>query len=189
MHLSPQAEQLLVVPSATSQPSVSLLLLQSAKPGLQVPLQRPAAHVGLAMLLFEHFLPHPPQLLASVSELTSQPSLRFMLQSRKPAVQPQAPAVQVMLFPQVPQFATVRAWPQLSVPVAEPQCLFKLLQNARSLSGAHVVRSGIARSGPARSSVAKSKTARSGCARSGIARSGIARSGVAKSGIARSGIA
>jgi len=42
-----------------------------------------------------HLTPHPPQLLASVLVLTSQPSAKFLLQSAKPGLHTateQAPA-------------------------------------------------------------------------------------------------
>src|SRR5437762_3128532 len=87
-----------------SQPSASLLLLQSAKPVLQAPLHTPAAQVGVEMLLLEHTLAQPPQLLASLLMLTAQPSVSlFPLQSAKPVPQvplhtPAAQVGEVMLL-------------------------------------------------------------------------------------------
>ncbi len=78
---------------AASQPSASLLLLQSAKPTLQAPLQTELAHVVNAMLLFEQMLLQPPQLAALLDVAVSQPSLCLLpLQSAKPASQ--VPALQ-----------------------------------------------------------------------------------------------
>src|SRR5579883_908325 len=99
-----------------SQPLVSLLLSQSAKPVLQTPLHAPIAQVGLAMLLFEHTRPQLPQLVGSPATLVSQPLLCLLLsQSAKPALQAplHAPIAQVgaamfsfeQTVPQVPQLA------------------------------------------------------------------------------------
>jgi hypothetical protein len=78
----PHAPQLLTSPAMLiSQPSLCLLPLQSAKPVLHVPLQTPPLQL-VAMLLFEHAVEQPPQLLISVFVLISHPSLRlFELQS------------------------------------------------------------------------------------------------------------
>jgi hypothetical protein len=106
------------VASTISQPSVCLLLLQSAVPALQLPLQAPAAQLGLVMLLFEQTVPHEPQFEAFVASTTSQPSVcLFALQSAVPALQLplQTPAAQlgvaILVFeqavPHAPQFATV----------------------------------------------------------------------------------
>jgi hypothetical protein len=118
-HTVPQPPQLFgSVPVLISHPSVCLLLLQSAKPEVHVPLQLPLPHVRVAMLLFEHTVPQPPQLFASVTVLISQPSVRLLLlQSAKPALQLplQSPAAQVrvdmLLFEhalaQVPQLSAL----------------------------------------------------------------------------------
>ena len=75
------------VETLVSQPSVRTLPLQSAKPGLQTPLQLLAEHVVLAMLLAEQTMPQPPQLPTLLVVSTSQPSLRKLpLQLAKPAV-------------------------------------------------------------------------------------------------------
>jgi len=44
-----------------SQPSVSLLLLQSANPAAHVPVQTPPVHVGVGMLFPEQTLGQAPQ--------------------------------------------------------------------------------------------------------------------------------
>jgi hypothetical protein len=100
----------------TSQPSVSLLALQSAKPAVHAPLQVLAAQLTEAMWLPEQTSEQPPQLFASVAVLISQPSVSLLLlQSAKPAVQTplQLPAAQLCVamwlaeqpLPQVPQLA------------------------------------------------------------------------------------
>jgi hypothetical protein len=99
-----------------SQPLVSLLLSQSAKPALQVPLHAPPAQVGVAMLLPEHAMPQPPQFAGLSPVEVSQPFESLLLsQSAKPALQAplQVPPAQVgiamllleQLLPQPPQFA------------------------------------------------------------------------------------
>ena len=108
----PHAPQLLgSLLMLVSQPLVRLLLSQSAKPGLQVPLQTPLAQLGV-MLLDEQTLPHPPQLLASVFRLVSQPLAGLPLQLPKPALQvmPQTPIeqnavplVELQTWPHAPQ--------------------------------------------------------------------------------------
>jgi hypothetical protein len=45
----------------------------------------PPLHVGLAMLLFEHIFPQPPQFPEFVSELTSHPLPALWSQSSHPA--------------------------------------------------------------------------------------------------------
>jgi hypothetical protein len=72
----------------TSQPSIGLLL-QSAKPWLQVTPHLPTEHIGtlLGPNGQAKAVPQPPQLLTSVLMLTSQPSLGLLLQSRKPGLQ------------------------------------------------------------------------------------------------------
>src|SRR5579883_1169597 len=63
----PQAPQLFgSVVRLTSQPSVSLLPLQSAKPALQAPLQVPPPQLGVAMLFFEQARPQAPQFAGSI---------------------------------------------------------------------------------------------------------------------------
>ncbi len=76
----PQDPQLaLLALVLTSQPSVNLLLLQSAKPALQVPLQTPAPH-DLVRLAPEQTWPQPPQLLTSLPLVwTSQPLVCLLL--------------------------------------------------------------------------------------------------------------
>src|SRR5438105_1143180 len=67
---APQPPQLLASTAVcVSQPSLSLLLLQSDQPPVQVPLHRPLPQVRVCMLAFEQTLAHPPQLLASMLEL------------------------------------------------------------------------------------------------------------------------
>ena len=93
---TPQPPQLLTFAAVlTSQPSVRLLPLQSAKPAVHAPLQTPPPHCA-ATLLLEQVAPQPPQLFASPFTLTSQPSTCLLpLQSAKPAVHAplQTPAV------------------------------------------------------------------------------------------------
>ena len=54
-----------VVPGVDSQPSLRLLLLQSANRPLHAPAQVPAAQLGV-MWLAEQRFPQPPQLLTSL---------------------------------------------------------------------------------------------------------------------------
>jgi hypothetical protein len=55
------------------------------------------------------------------------------------AVDTQAfPLVQLCPLPHAPQFATVRAWPQLSVPLFDPHVAPRRAQNCSLVSGAHV---------------------------------------------------
>ena len=102
----PQLLELLVVFS--SQPSIFLLLLQSPKPALQAPVHTLAVQVGEAMLLLEQTAPQPPQLLALVAVLISQPLARLLSQSAKLGehahVLPPGVLVQAMLAPQPPLF-------------------------------------------------------------------------------------
>src|SRR5438876_463833 len=98
-----------------SQPSLSLLPLQSPKPVAQAPVQTPPAQARVVTWLLEQLLGQAPQWLGSVRVLVSQPSPRRLpLQSAKPLVQlpEQLPPVQaaVMLtveqpMPQPPQLA------------------------------------------------------------------------------------
>ena len=86
-HTMPQPPQLAMsVPLAVSQPSLSLLLLQSEKPAMQAPLQTPAAQVGMGTLFMEQacgaaMVLQPPQLAGSTVVLISQPSAALALQS------------------------------------------------------------------------------------------------------------
>ena len=84
----PQEPQLLAsLVVLISQPSVFLLLLQSAKPELHAPLQTLAAHEGEAMFVPEQTDPQLPQLLALFVVLISQPSVFLLpLQSANPAL-------------------------------------------------------------------------------------------------------
>ena len=105
----PQLPQLLALfVVLISQPSVFLLPLQSAKPALQVPVQTPAVQVGEAMPLLEQTVPQPPQLLALVAVLISQPLARLLSQSAKLAAHEHVKLptvfVQVELAPQPPLF-------------------------------------------------------------------------------------
>jgi hypothetical protein len=71
-----------------SQPSICLLLLQSAKPAAQVPVQLPLLHRGVVIWLEEQTIPHPPQLFTLLLMLVSQPLVSlFESQSAKPALQ------------------------------------------------------------------------------------------------------
>src|SRR5436190_1007034 len=84
-HTLPQAPQLFASEERfASQPSVSLLPLQSPKPVLQAPLQRPPLQAA-AMCCGEQASPHPAQLSGSVAVEVSQPSVRLLaLQSANP---------------------------------------------------------------------------------------------------------
>jgi hypothetical protein len=73
--------------TVVSQPSVCLLLLQSAEPPLHVPLHAPDPHVRVAMWLFEQTIPQALQLSGSVRPSFSHPFVSLSVsQSRKPAV-------------------------------------------------------------------------------------------------------
>ncbi len=136
-HTAPQLPQLAALLfTLTSQPSVSLLLLQSPYPVLQVPLQVPLPQVGLAMFEFEHTAPQLPQLAAFVFKLTSQPSVSLLLlQSPNPVLQVplHAPAAHVgvakLLFeqacPQAPQLLAL-----LVKFTSQPSDFLLLLQSA-----------------------------------------------------------
>src|SRR2546423_670559 len=81
-----------------SQPSLSLFMLQSAKPVEQAPVQPPPLHTVDAMFAVEQTLPQPPQFVGSTSTLVSQPSFCLLwLQSSNPVSQApvQVPRVQV----------------------------------------------------------------------------------------------
>ena len=108
-------QEVAVVLMFTSQPSVSLLPLQSAKPVVQVPLQTPLPQVVVAMLAVEHTRPQPPQSAAVTLRLASQPLFLLPSQSAKPALHTgeQAPDTQlvvpsafVQVVPQAPQLVT-----------------------------------------------------------------------------------
>jgi hypothetical protein len=80
-HVVPHPPQLLgSALRLTSHPLFCLLPSQSWKPVAQVPLQTLELHVGVGMLLGEHVVPHPPQLLGLLVGLTSQPSFDCPLQ-------------------------------------------------------------------------------------------------------------
>ena len=99
---------------AVSQPSVSLLLLQSPNPDAHAPVHTPAAQVRVAMFVPEHTLAvHAPQWSGSVCRFTSQPFVRSPSQFAKPAVQviPQTLAAQAAV-PFVPLHAAAQV-PQL----------------------------------------------------------------------------
>jgi hypothetical protein len=111
---APQPPQfVLLVRMFVSQPSVCLLLLQSLKPALHVPLQTLAAHVTVAIWFGEHTVPQAPQLLGLFARFDSHPSVcLFELQSPNPALQvplhvPLHVTVVMLLaehaFPQPPQ--------------------------------------------------------------------------------------
>ena len=112
----PQLSGLLTV--STSQPSVSLLLLQSENPAAQAPLHTPAAQLGVGRWLDEQASLQAPQCTGSVWRLTSQPSSAFPscgpLQSSKFVAQVGThwPFVQVELD----AFSAEHAPPQ------DPQC-------------------------------------------------------------------
>jgi hypothetical protein len=81
----PQWLALLVV--LTSQPSVRLSALQSAKPEAQAPVQRPPAQVAVTLLV-EQAMPQPPHAVTVTLVSVSQPSVcRLLLQSARPAAQ------------------------------------------------------------------------------------------------------
>ena len=102
---------------AVSQPSVSLLLLQSPNPDAHAPVHTPAAQVRVAMFVPEHTLAvHAPQWSGSVCRFTSQPFVRSPSQFAKPAVQviPQTlaahaavPLVVLHAAEQAPQFVAL----------------------------------------------------------------------------------
>jgi len=85
----PHAPQFAVaVVRSTSQPFVRLSLSQSPKPLSHDPLQLPPLHVGEAMCELEHAMLQPPQWLACVFVLISQPFDRLLpSQSAKSASQ------------------------------------------------------------------------------------------------------
>ena len=91
-HVTPHAEQFVVVLSAVSQPLVSGdVVTQSPKPGLQLAYVQvvPDVHAGVLLLVVSHTRPHAPQLVADVV-VDSQPFalLPVMSQSRNPALHP-----------------------------------------------------------------------------------------------------
>src|SRR5262249_17049416 len=84
-HPRPQPPQLLTsVATGVSPPSFCLLLLQSAKPGLQVPVQTPFVHARTATWDDEQTIPQPPQSLTSVVTAVSQPLAVLPSQLAKP---------------------------------------------------------------------------------------------------------
>jgi hypothetical protein len=68
---APQFEVSVLV--LTSQPSLCRSWLQSANPEAQVPVHTPAAQADPTTWLVEHFVPHPPQFMASLVMLVAQP--------------------------------------------------------------------------------------------------------------------
>jgi hypothetical protein len=108
---APQCITSLVV--LISQPSVSLLLLQSAKPATQLPLQALAAQVTVAMLFGEQALVQPPQWLGSLVV-----SIQTLLQL-VPVAHWHEPVTHTMpvgqAWPQVPQLA-LSVWVSTSQP-------------------------------------------------------------------------
>jgi hypothetical protein len=77
MHALPQAPQFLMSMFVLiSQPSLRRSLLQSPKPGLQVPVQVPPVHAAV-MFCVEQAILQPPQLAGSAAMPVSQPSLRL----------------------------------------------------------------------------------------------------------------
>lgn len=110
---TPQFE--LLVLRLTSHPSAGLLL-QSAKPALQVKPQLPAEQVVTAFARAGHTLPHAPHALVFVVRSVSQPLLAVLSQLPKPAwqVKPQVPLAQLVralalaghTFAQAPQLLT-----------------------------------------------------------------------------------
>ena len=117
----PQFPALLVI--FTSQPSTCLLLSQSAKPALQVPLQTPLPQFAV-MFDAEHTIPQPPQLDVDDKMLVSQPLFLLLSQSAKPALHTGLHALETQLVvplafvhavPQAPQFVT-----ELVVLVSQP---------------------------------------------------------------------
>src|SRR2546428_811327 len=80
----PQAPQCAVLALVSVSQPLATLPSQSPKPASQAIWQAPALHEGVPWL-FEHALPHAPQLLTVVTS-TSQPSAAFPLQSAKPGL-------------------------------------------------------------------------------------------------------
>jgi hypothetical protein len=113
-HLAPHPPQFPgSVSTFVSQPSVCLLLLQSANPGAHVPSQIPIEHAGVMSWLEQTTL-QPPQFATSPWVFVSQPSVCLLaLQSANPGAQVpvQTPAVHVGIgtllfehaFPHAPQ--------------------------------------------------------------------------------------
>ncbi len=125
---------------STSQPSVRLSPLQSAKPGSQAPLQTPALQEGVTWLA-EQDVAQPPQCVGSELVFVSQPSVRMsLLQSAKPKI-----GLQVAL--QTPPLQDGMTWlaehgvpqpPQLlgseSTSTSQPSVRRLLLQSAKPAS-------------------------------------------------------
>jgi hypothetical protein len=118
LHTRPHPPQLAaLVAGSVSQPSVSLFPLQSDHPVAQVPVQTPAAQVGVGTWLLEQFWPQPPQCAGVTVTSVSQPSLTWPLQFPQPAshaVMAQVPVEQLAVArggaqatPQAPQFSMV----------------------------------------------------------------------------------
>jgi hypothetical protein len=117
-----------------SHPSVSLLLLQSAKPEAHAPLHTPLAQDGLETLLPLQVWLHPPQWVALVWVLVSQPLVTNPSQLPNPALQAIAhvpdwqravPLVELHTVPQPPQLeglvATFVSQPLLTNPSQSAQ--------------------------------------------------------------------
>jgi hypothetical protein len=86
LHTLPQTPQLVgSLRVSTSQPSLSLLPLQSTNPESHAPLHTPPAQVGVVMWLLLQPTPQPPQWAASVAMFCSHPFVRlFASQSAQP---------------------------------------------------------------------------------------------------------
>ena len=80
------------------------------------------------------FAPQPPQSLVLLQRLVTGPQATPLQEG---AGQTQALALQVRSFEQPPQSATLRALPQLSMPVSAPQVAPLRVQKAASLSAVH----------------------------------------------------
>jgi hypothetical protein len=87
VHCVPQVPQLLVVARLVSQPSVSLLELQSPHPASHAPVHDPLVQTGEGTWLLLHALLQPPQWAVVVRMFVSQPGTD-VVQSAKPAAHP-----------------------------------------------------------------------------------------------------
>ncbi len=115
-HTRPQALQLLVVVSETSQPSAALAL-QFPKPRRHESPHTPAEHDAVELGPLAHARAHIPQLARSVCRFTSQPFAGLRSQSAKPALHvaiAHAPAAQLAVAlgsehtrPHIPQLLTL----------------------------------------------------------------------------------
>ena len=114
LQLVPQAPQFVtLLVTFASQPLLRALLSQLPKPALHAMLQLPALQLGVPLLVLQAW-PHPPQFVALVLMLTSQPFAAEPSQFAKPALQvmehwplPLQDAVALLVphtLPQLPQF-------------------------------------------------------------------------------------